>query len=49
MMAATGAGAEIAASPRIERVVEPERSLGQAFGEAHKRYRDAYAALKGRA
>jgi xylulokinase len=49
MMAATGAGAEIATSPRIERVVKPDRSLEPAFAEAHARYRDAYAALKGRA
>jgi xylulokinase len=49
MMAATGHGAEIASSPRIERVVEPDRSLVPAFAEAHGRYRDAYHALKGRA
>jgi xylulokinase len=49
MMAATGAGAEIATAPRIERVVEPDRSLAPAFAEAHGRYRDAYKALRGRA
>ncbi len=49
MMAATGAGAEIATAPRIERVVEPDRSLAPTFAEAHRRYKDAYAALKGRA
>jgi hypothetical protein len=30
-------------------VVEPDRALAPAFAEAHARYRDAYAALKGRA
>jgi xylulokinase len=48
LMAAYGAGAEIAAAPRIERVVEPDRALASAFAEAHAHYRDAYAALKGR-
>ncbi|EPX86278.1 D-xylulose kinase [Rubellimicrobium thermophilum DSM 16684] len=49
MMAATGAGAEIATPPRIARVVEPDPVLAPAFAEAHARYRDAYRALKGRA
>jgi xylulokinase len=49
MMAATGAGAEIATAPRIARVVEPDAALAPAFAEAHARYRDAYLALKGRA
>lgn len=49
MMAATGHGAEIATTPRIERVVQPDADLAPAFAEAHARYRDAYAALKGRA
>ena len=49
LMAATGAGAEIATAPRIQRVVEPDGALAPAFAEAHRRYRDAYAALKGRA
>jgi xylulokinase len=49
LMAATGAEAEIATAPRIERVVEPDRALAPAFAEAHARYRDAYAVLKGRA
>lgn len=49
MMAATGAGAEIATPPVIERVVEPDPALAPAFAEAHARFRDAYAALKGRA
>lgn len=49
MMAATGAGAEIATAPKIARTVEPDPTLAPAFAEAHARYRDAYAALKGRA
>ncbi|MBP1806018.1 xylulokinase [Rubellimicrobium aerolatum] len=48
MMAATGAGVEIATAPPIARVVEPDRALAPAFAEAHARYRDAYKALKGR-
>ena len=47
--AATGAGAEVATPPRIERAVEPDAGLAPAFSEAHARYKDAYAALKGRA
>ncbi len=49
MMAATGAGAEIATAPQIARTIEPDTNLAAAFSEAHARYRDAYAALKGRA
>jgi xylulokinase len=49
LMAATGAGPEVAAPPAIERVVEPDPALVPAFAEAHARFRDAYAALKGRA
>lgn len=49
IMAATGAGAEIATPPRIERVVEPDPALSPAFAEAQARFRDAYRALRGRA
>jgi xylulokinase len=49
LMAATGAGAEVATPPPVERVVEPDLALAPAFAEAHGRYKDAYAALKGRA
>lgn len=48
LMAASGAGPQIATAPRIERVVEPDHALAPAFAEAHARYRDAYKALKGR-
>jgi xylulokinase len=47
MMAASGQGAELATAPRIDRVIEPDRSLTAAFAAAHARYRDSYAALKG--
>jgi len=47
MMAATGAGAEIATAPAIGRVVEPDRDLVPAFAEAHPRYVAAYGAIKG--
>ncbi len=46
MMAATGAGAEIATAPAIARVIEPDSTLTAAFAEAHARYRAAYGALK---
>ncbi|WP_210527694.1 xylulokinase [Rubellimicrobium arenae] len=49
LMAATGAGAEIATAPDIARMVEPDPALTTAFAESHARYRDAYKALKGRA
>ncbi len=47
MMAATGAGVEIATTPQIERVIEPDPALTGAFAEAHARYRASYHALKG--
>ncbi|MFV0360465.1 xylulokinase [Tropicimonas sp.] len=47
LMAATGAGAEIATLPEISKVVDPEKGLTAAFAEAHARYRDTYVALKG--
>lgn len=46
MMAATGAGVEIATKPQMAREVLPDRSLVPAFAEAQLRYRAAYAALK---
>ncbi len=47
MMAATGAGADIATTPDIAHMVEPDATLTPAFAEAHSRYRAAYQALKG--
>ena len=47
MMAATGAGVEIATAPQIARTIAPDTSLTTAFSEAHARYRASYGALKG--
>ncbi len=47
MMAATGAGAEIATAPQIARTIDPDTDLAGAFDEAHARYRAGYSALKG--
>lgn len=47
MMAATGAGAEIATAPPIDRTIDPISTLTPEFNEAHARYRAAYDALKG--
>ncbi|MFO8126650.1 xylulokinase [Yoonia sp.] len=47
MMAATGAGVEIATLPKIARTIDPDISLTSAFSEAHARYRASYGALKG--
>ena len=42
MMAATGAGAEIATLPAIARQIDPEPSLLAAFDAGHARFRAAY-------
>jgi xylulokinase len=47
MMAATGAGVEVATTPQIARTIEPDTSLTSAFAQAHARYRAGYSALKG--
>ena len=46
MMAATGAGAELATAPQIARVIEPVAGLTDEFAQAHQRYRAAYQAIK---
>jgi len=46
MMAATGAGAELATAPAIARVIDPDPALIPAFAEAHARYTASYQALK---
>jgi xylulokinase len=46
MMAAGGAGAEIATPPAVAHTVEPDASLMDAFEAAHRRFRSAYGALK---
>ena len=47
MMAATGAGVEIATPPQIARIIEPDNKLTAAFAQAHASYRASYDALKG--
>ncbi len=47
MMAATGAGAEIATLPAIDRTIDPVNSLIPAFDEGHLRYRAAQRAIRG--
>lgn len=47
LMAATGAGAEVATQPAISRVIEPVLALKSAFDEGHARYRAAAAAIRG--
>ena len=46
LMAATGAGAEIATLPKIARVVDPDPALTDAFDAGHARFRAAQSALK---
>ncbi len=46
MMAATGAGAEIATLPAIARTIDPVAGLSDAFAAAHARYRASYTAIK---
>jgi xylulokinase len=47
MMAATGAGAEIATRPHIARSIDPDTSLTNAFDTAHTRWRAGQTALRG--
>jgi len=46
LMAATGAGAEVATRPAIARTVEPDRALIPAFDAGHTRFRAHQAAIK---
>ncbi len=46
IMAATGAGAEIATPPQIAREIPPDRSLTAAFDAGHARFRAAQTLLK---
>jgi len=46
LMAATGAGAEIATLPKIARVIEPDTTLSAAFDAGHARFRAAQSAIK---
>jgi xylulokinase len=45
IMAATGAGAEIAALPKIARQILPDTNLTDAFNAGHARYRAAQSAI----
>lgn len=47
LMAATGAGAEIATLPPIARTIDPDRTLTSAFDAGHARYRAAQSAIRG--
>ncbi len=47
LMAATGAGAEVATLPHIARQIDPDPALKPAFAEAHARYRAAQSAIRG--
>ncbi|WP_343117098.1 xylulokinase [Ostreiculturibacter nitratireducens] len=47
IMAATGAGAEIATTPAIARTIDPVTTLAAAFDDGHARYRAAAQAIKG--
>ena len=46
MMAATGAGAEIATMPPIARSIAPDRALKSAFDDGHARYCAARTAIQ---
>jgi xylulokinase len=46
MMAATGAGAEIATLPQIARTIDPDPALTDAFDAGHARFRAAQSAIK---
>ena len=46
MMAAGEGGEEIAAPPKINRIIEPDTSLTDAFNDTYHRYANAYRALK---
>ena len=46
LMAATGAGAEIATLPAIARQIEPSSALSAAFDAGHARFRAAQTAIK---
>jgi xylulokinase len=46
LMAATGAGAEVATLPQIARTIDPDPSLKDAFDAGHARFRAAQSAIK---
>jgi len=46
IMAATGAGVDIATQPALAKTIDPNATLAPAFCAAHARYRAAYTTLK---
>lgn len=46
IMAATGAGAEIATPPAIDRTIDPDPDLSDAFDDGHRRFRAAQTAYR---
>jgi xylulokinase len=47
LMAATGAGAEVATQPKIDHTIDPDTSLTAAFNAGHARYVAARNAIRG--
>ncbi|WP_103334253.1 xylulokinase [Pseudotabrizicola formosa] len=47
LMAATGAGAEVATLPAIAKVIDPDPALKDAFDAGHARHLNAQSAIKG--
>jgi xylulokinase len=47
IMAATGAGSEIATMPRIARAIQPDAALSDAFDAGHARFRAAQSSIRG--
>ncbi|MGC1487693.1 MAG: xylulokinase, partial [Albidovulum sp.] len=47
IMAATGAGAEVATLPAIQQTIDPNAGLLAAFDQGHARYVAARDAIKG--
>ena len=45
-MMADGAGPEVAEAPPVERIVEPDAALVDAYAEGHARFRAAYAPVR---
>jgi xylulokinase len=46
LMAATGAGAEVASLPQIDRIIDPDPALKDAFDAGHARYQAAQHAIR---
>ncbi|QIE42484.1 xylulokinase [Rhodobacteraceae bacterium SC52] len=46
LMAASGAGIDIATPPKIAATIDPDPALRRAFDDAHARYKETYRALR---